>query len=249
MGITEEKARGLRAAAARTLLYRNPERLPELLAADLDQRSRDYLIVASLRQLYGTDPAKAVAVRDQIGLSADMDGLWGKALAEAPSNGPPMHLDSPSQLGEIASWSGDDKCRAVVKMQAWDEGQIQQSLKVFESLPDGDRRSLAEILSGLKGDPAPMPLRAESIRYLMTDQGAAVVKDDQNFRYFCEFAGKWGGDEPATAARWVESLPTGEKRLWMAKNVAASWGLYNPQAAAKWVDSLGLKEQLEKLGK
>ncbi len=250
IGVSEGKAAALRSAAATTILYQDPARLPGILAADLklEPAARDFLIQRALTQLYATDPAKAAQMRDQIGLAEDMDGLWGKVMTEAPSDGPPKHFDSPSQIGEIGTWSRNDKYSAVTKMQGWGEAEIQQALSAFGTLPATDRRALAETLSGWDSGTAPVPLRAESVRYLMQDQGDALVQDD-HFRGYCQFASNWGSCEPAAAAHWVESLPSGESRLWMAKNVAASWGSHDPQAAAKWVDSLGLKEQLQGLGK
>ncbi|WP_367872045.1 hypothetical protein [Luteolibacter sp. Populi] len=245
MGISEKKARELRAAAAKEMAYRNPERLPEILAADLEPAARDNLIRACLTRLQTADPAKAVQMRDHIGLAPDMDGLWGKVVAEAPSQGPLKRLDSPSQIGELAKWSRDDKSFAISGMQAWDEGEIQQAIKALGSLPAEDRRVLVDTLTDTD---SPGLLRAESIRYLIEDQGGAPV-NERRLRESCRFASDWGVREPRAAARWVESLPDGESRLWMAKNVAAAWGNYDPQGAAKWVDSLGLKEKLDGLGK
>jgi hypothetical protein len=62
-------------------------------------------------------------------------------------------------------------------------------------------------------------------------------------RHASGLVSSWGRKDPVAAGRWVNSLPSGEARLWAAKNLAAQWNEYEPAAARQWTAGLPADER------
>ena len=49
---------------------------------------------------------------------------------------------------------------------------------------------------------------------------------------------RWAEKDPVAASDWVQTLPSGDGKLWAQKNLAANWAQYDPEAAKRWAASL-----------
>jgi predicted Zn-dependent protease len=82
----------------------------------------------------------------------------------------------------------------------------------------------------------------DAIRYLVA-QPAAAGNNPQNsskdpIAQASQFAVNWSKKDPEAASQWVQTLPSGDAKLWAQKNLAANWSQYNPEAVDQWIKTL-----------
>ena len=75
------------------------------------------------------------------------------------------------------------------------------------------------------------------------DANATADRENGLLRNASQLATHWAQDDPQAASRWALSLPTGDTRIWVMKNMAKQWAEYEPSAAAARARALPAAER------
>lgn len=123
--------------------------------------------------------------------------------------------------------------------RTWTRRESGMAIAAFSELGGEERVAMAQ---KLMANPhyLPFELGGEAVRFLMDSEGG---EEDRNHRARAETSGvrlarSWAATDPAAAARWVESLPVGEGRERLGREVLQSWRLQAPEEARRWVEGL-----------
>ena len=125
----------------------------------------------------------------------------------------------------------------------WEVGKVDELVTTFRSQPEDVKIRVAEKIALEWGngtfDGQDLALYSEAIRILAAKpEGRPSI-----IRVTTTYALQWGEKNPAAAARWVASLPSGEPRDWARNNLAAQWSARDAAAADRWISSLPKEEQ------
>jgi hypothetical protein len=129
--------------------------------------------------------------------------------------------------------------------RSWDREQVAAAVSELRELPDAQKSATAaKLVTGEDG--VPLELRAEAITQMLENPPPPDPNRGDSgsmTRHASGLVGSWGRKDPVAAGRWVNSLPSGEARLWAAKNLAAQWNEYEPAAARQWTAGLPADER------
>ena len=131
----------------------------------------------------------------------------------------------------------------------WDHGAIQEARTAFAQLPAEQKARAASQLSLGQGIDEMPELRADAFRWMLENPPSAPAanatadRETNLLRNASKLATDWARDDPQAASRWAQSLPAGDTRLWVMKNVAKQWAEYEPSVAATWTRALPAAER------
>lgn len=247
MGFDEEQAKRLRGNALSYLGSKDPERALEMLAGDdLDANQRRNLLSSSISSLARKDPAKAeqwaARLTDPEEIAQAREAIEQAALG-SPGKTPPSPADwlvgldgkDPNSMWEYSRLT-----------QSWDRGKVAAAVSELRELPDAQKSAIAAKLVAGGENGVPPELRAEAIAQMLENPPPAEPnrgEPNSMTRHASGLVSSWGRKNPVAAGRWVNSLPSGEARLWAAKNLAAQWHEYEPAAARQWAAQLPADER------
>lgn len=135
--------------------------------------------------------------------------------------------DSP-QFRQSRFWSGTDLALAR---------------ETFRALTEPERDRAARILVEDGRFSVGPAMRGEALSHLLREGASEVLEERVLIRHVSETASKWGWSDPAAAARWVESLPQGQARVWAGVNLALAWSNQSEPETNAWMNSLGAEER------
>lgn len=138
------------------------------------------------------------------------------------------------------------------RISHWDEGQLAEFSKKFESLPSEEKDAVAQILT--QNSPYRMetvPQRS-ALEYLISSHEPQADDDRAAQRTWetiqsttVRYAVQWSMNDPIAASEWTNSLPDGSAKLVTQKNLAATWIKYDDAAARQWINSLPADVRVE----
>ena len=123
----------------------------------------------------------------------------------------------------------------------WTATETTDAVRLASKLaPDQAARFLSSIQN--EDDCLPSPVAGAILSRALATPVTADANPEQlereRTRAACRLAAQWAITEPSQAAAWVETLPTGEARLWAAKNVAMQWNQYSTPEVRAWAAKL-----------
>lgn len=127
--------------------------------------------------------------------------------------------------------------------QFWSAAELGVARETFRSLSEPERDRAARLLVEEGRSTVGPAMRAEALSHLLREGAAEVLEERVLMRRVNQTASQWGWNDPAAAARCVESLPEGPAREWAGKNVALSWSSQSESERNAWLDSLGAEER------
>jgi hypothetical protein len=145
----------------------------------------------------------------------------------------------PTAPADLMRSLADETVTSLPSNINWSPAETTDAIKLASQLaPDKAARVLPSIQSALFGE-LPRPVLGAMVgRALEVPLEAGSQAQRQQTRAACELAADWAINEPRQAADWVETLPTGEARLWAAKNVALQWSHYSTAEVQAWAKTL-----------
>ena len=115
--------------------------------------------------------------------------------------------------------------------ESWDKSEIAEAIGSSNGL---SQEECGKLLKGRN------PLPPQLFAHLLQRSGD-TLSPEQSINWHARVAADWGSEDPSAAAKWVESLPTGEARDWAAKNLVLRWSSYSPAAAKAWEAKMAVK--------
>ncbi|WP_367871008.1 hypothetical protein [Luteolibacter sp. Populi] len=258
IGLNENQARQLRNSALSQLASKDPEKLKSLLAGqELGKQERSGAIQYLVARL-DKDQAEAWMA----GLSDEGDRDAAKAAFAFRSQDDGNSITPAGLLSDLAETGRDLSWAESSVTGRWGREQMQVLNDGFDALP-ADKKALIAgkfITNNQRG--IPMEFKAKALDYLLANPPAASSGEpprEQNGGQrrdplavaACDIAVIWVEKDSTAAADWVTGLPSGNERLWAAKNLAARWAEYEPSAASRWIAALpaGERSEVEKFMK
>ena len=162
---------------------------------------------------------------------------------------PPSPTEWMTQLGNPDADANRSPSLLYEAKAVWDRSAIQEARTTFAQLPAEQKARAASQLSLGQGIDEMPELRADAFRWMLenppleTAANATADRETGLVRYASRLATDWARDDPQAASRWAQSLPAGDTRLWVMKNVAKQWAEYEPTAAATWARALPAAER------
>ncbi len=263
-GFTPEQAKSVRMMAVQQMVYEKPERAIQMMAQlDLGGSERESMI--SNLFAYGREPEKVEALlallpsdedRKTANNALSESGLRGGVLEE-------IKAETPAEWFEAAQafnpYSGNSYYFEEA-LSKWDKSKQAEFIAEFRKLPEEQKRNAALAMTGdgdnLGGNPE---MKAEALRYLLSlppaappepadteSSGMFQMQRQQDYSYAASsFAVHWSMKDPDEATQWVQTLPDGDGKLWVQKNLAANWTKYDPEATQQWLATLSPTSRTE----
>ena len=139
-------------------------------------------------------------------------------------------------------------------MSKWDESQRIEAKSSYNKLPAEQKRNIANLVAeaGRYGSFSDAGFSGAAIKSLIDDSPPALDEIEQSPD--TTFRRDYNPSEPVTAGSnyavwlaekdsgaaisWVSSLPDGNTKLWVSKNLASNLAQYDPKAVERWVEIL-----------
>lgn len=264
-GFTESQAFNLRTTALSNLSYSKPELAIKLLGEiSLDGPQRQSIIENLFSS--GPDAEKqqellASLTEEDRKLATDYLAKSGLAGGSRPDG--ELKVETPAEWFEAAkNYNPADRYSNSYyftnAMSEWDSQKMAEFATEFRKLPDDLKKGAALVLAGdSHHSEGNRELRGEALRYLMTlppppaPEGTdpttlmrAHFKQDYSYTA-SSFAVQWSMKDPDGASQWVQSLPEGDAKLWVQKNLATNWAKYDPDATNAWLGGLPAASRTE----
>lgn len=251
-GFTAAQANRIRTTALQRVVATQPEAgLRRMGEMDLDAASRE-LVIRNAFTTLRADSGKAGELMALLGSEEDRQAAL-KAMA--------MGIDRQSQLNQLmgkpegpmqqvstVDFTSGSAYQLLVSKGPWDRQTNIEMRAKFDSLPQETKPQAAQLIaSSDESAGIDAVLKGEAIRYLIdhpVDGPAGGDKIDP-LRMASEYAAKLGFKDPVAASGWVQSLPTGDAKLWAQKNLARNWAQYDPRAVDDWMLTLPADTQAQ----
>ena len=258
LGFSDKDAKRIRQVALSRIARNQPEEAIKLMASgDFDANNRQNVISNIFSNLSGNAEKLAKAETLIALLGSEEEKQQARNMLATNSD-----TRSEQKIEKPADWlekvgSTDLKSGGAYQyfsmLRQWEPEKIADLGNQFRSMPDDRKKQVAQAIAGNSGYSQYLgtALVGDAIRYLVTQPAApAGEKQNQNrsvdpLAQASQFAVNWSKTDPTAAGVWVQSLPSGDARLWAQKNLAANWAQYDPQEAAQWVKSLPATERTE----
>ena len=254
LGLDEATAADFRQTTLNSLASKDPAAaLRALDTLEMAEPERQRLHESIFRSMAYRNPEDAQAMLAQFS-DPTVIARCEEFLESLKSGGTkPKVLPSPTEwvtnLGTPDS--GGDRSPSLLyeAKAAWDRNSIQEARTAFAQLPAEQKARAASQLSLGQGIDEMPELRADAFRWMLEnpspapDANATADRETGLLRNASQLATAWARDDPQAASRWAQSLPAGDTRLWVMKNVARQWAEYEPSAAATWTRALPAAER------
>jgi hypothetical protein len=254
-GFSETEAKNLRLNAVSQVTYSNPKLAIKMLGElDLDDHQRRSMITnlfSQGREAKQNEELLALLANDEDRkVATDYIARYG--MRNGGANGE-IKAETPAEWFEAAqSFDPNNGSSSYYFMQAisdWDKNKLAELASEFRKLPDDRKKNAALALAGDNHiSNTNQELRGEALRYLLSLPPAAgeqaqdpnedgVMRPrnrQQDYSYTASsFAVQWSQKDPDAASQWVQSLPDGDGKLWVQKNLAMNWAKYDPEHPAR----------------
>lgn len=242
-GFTSEQAKQIRKGAVQNLMYQKPEVALKMMGTmDFSDDERTSMIRNLFSNTRG-DTEKAEGLIALLGTEQDRQTARN-ALATSSSSSQAKNA-KPSEWLETASAfdaNTGSGYQILSQLRNWDKEKLAELTSQFQTMPDAGKRNVAQVLAGDNNGIDPN-LQGEAIRYLVANpiepkEGQQTRRTENPVRLASDHAVQMVQKDPFAATVWVQTLPSGEAKLWAQKNLAANWVQYDPDAANQWVKSL-----------
>jgi hypothetical protein len=256
-GFKESDAKNIRSMALEEMSYNKPEEALKMLqTCQISDESRRQLILNIINR-YRSQKEKVQSLMSQ--LSSEEDRKVAETALGKISNAPvavknPENIEKPSEwLEAVASFKSGEEIsyEYVSQLRNWDSAKIAEFSHEFQTMPEDQKRNAAMVIAlGLHSDTPGNALLSDAISYLVSNsadnnQDQANENRGNPVNMASIYAFQWAQKDPVAASNWVNSLPSGEAKLWAQKNVANNWSQYDPDAANQWIATLPAKERAE----
>jgi hypothetical protein len=254
LGLDKATAADFRQATLNSLASKDPAAaLRAMNTLEMGEPERQSLHESIFRTLAYRNPAEAQAMLAQ--LSDPTTIARCEELLESLKTGgtKPKVLPSPTewvtQLGNPDADANRSPSLLYEAKAVWDRSAIQEARTAFAQLPAEQKARVASQLSLRQGVDEMPELRADAFRWMLEnpspapDANATADRETGLLRNASQLATHWAQDDPQAASRWAQSLPAGDTRLWVMKNVAKQWAEYEPSSAAAWTRALPAAER------
>ena len=265
-GFSEAEAKNMRINALTNLTYNQPEQALKLIdQLDLDPSQRQSMI--SNLFSYNRDAKKTEELMAQLTNDADRKVAenYIAQMGQRPNSNGQIKAETPAEWFEAAQGYNPNNGSSFYftnVLSNWDKDKMAEFATEFRKLSDDKKKSAAMVLASdhhnLEGS---RELQGEAIRYLMSlpppaEEGPQPGPDESGMiRYRQQqpdyaytgssFAVQWSMKDPDGASQWVQSLPEGESKLWVQKNLAMNWSKYDPDATKAWLGTLPANSRAE----
>lgn len=250
-GFSQAQEQKLRQEAIQSLTHQAPEKaLSRMDDAGFSPAQRKYLIqkVFSAAGMNDEQQGRLLEMlkTEEDRLTASEQLSRSNNHHNRPPTPPVPPVDQPAQwLADFSQLDPTENASRQYRnmLTQWDGGKVDELVTTLRSQPEDVKIRVAEKLALEWGngtfDGQESALYSEAIRILAAKpQGRPSI-----IRVTTTYALQWGEKNPAAAARWVASLPSGEPRDWARNNLAAQWSTRDPAAADRWISSLPKEEQ------
>ena len=252
MGMSPDQSRQVRQMAIAEIGAKDQQQFLSLLdEGGLDPYFRRNLITSAVQRL-ADDKAKAEAWIAGLTDSKDIEDAR-QALAtrlDQPEGKAITPSDLLVDLGKDGAALSTEQARAA---GMWGGMELKIAANRFDTLPTEQKAVVARNLLSHSHEDFPPLLQAQAIHYFASDRtlDPGIYDGITGRRELSQSAAllavKWGKDDPVMASQWVSSLPTGDERVWAAKNLAATWNEYEPVATRQWVATLAEEDRRQVL--
>lgn len=254
LGLDEAAAADFRQTTFSSLASKDPAAaLKALDTVEMGEPERQSLRESIFRSMAYRNPAEAQAMLAQLS-DPNMIARCEEFLESLKSGGtkpkvPPTPTEWMTKLGNPDADANRSPSLLYEAKAVWDRGAIQEARTAFAQLPAEQKARAASQLSLGQGIDEMPELRADAFRWMLEnppsapDANAMADRDTGLLRNASQLATHWARDDPQEASHWAQSLPTGDTRLWVMKNVARQWAEYEPSAAAAWTRALPAAER------
>ncbi len=249
-GFTAAQASSIRRTALSRIASSAPETALKLMAdMDLDTTYRHNAISNLFANFHGS-PEQAETLLALLGSDEEREQARSHlpAARAAGAEQAPPKIEQPAdwlaQAGAVDPKSGPfDFYQYLQILRNWDAEKIAALGSQFKTLPDDQKRQVAQVLTRNSGFAENIQsLQGEALRYLIANPAAPVEggqsSTNPTISQASQFAVNWAKNDPTAASDWVQSLPAGDARLWAQKNLAANWAQVDPEATDHWLGTL-----------
>lgn len=254
LGFTEKDAKRIRAQALGRIASKQPEEALKMMGeANLDSNSRRNIIANLFSNLRGDNADKAETLIAQLGTDEEKDQARQYISNSSDSNNEEK-LDNPTdwlaKVGTIDPKNGSHY-QYVHMLRQWDSAKLAELGNQFRSMPDDKKMAVAQVLAASSDYSASInsTLVGDAIHYLVSQPPAQTDKERLGSRdpiaRASQYAVRLAGRDAGAASQWVQSLPSGEARLWAQKNLGANWSQFDPDAAEQWLKTLPASERTQ----
>lgn len=243
-GFTSEQANQIRKGALQNLIYQKPETALKLMGTmDFSDNERKSMIRNLFANTRG-DAKKAEGLIALLGSEEDRQ-MARNALTANPSNASQAKNAKPAEWLEKAGAfdaNSGNSYQFLAQLRNWDKEKLAELTSQFQTMTDAQKRNVAQVLAGDDNGIAP-ELQGDAIRYLVANptqpgKGQPARRTEEPTHLASDHAVQLVQKDPIAATAWVQTLPSGEAKLWAQKNLAANWAQYDPEAVQQWVKSL-----------
>ena len=246
LGFTAKDAKRIRSTALSRIASKQPEEALKLMGgAGLDSDSRRNVIVNMFINLRG-NPEKAESLIALLGSEEEKQTARQYLPANQISE-TAQKIETPTDWLEkvgSADLKSGNSYQYLRTLREWDSEKIADLGNQFRSMPDDAKKQVAQVIasnSDYSGNLGPA-LVGDAIRYLVAQPAAAGNNPQSSSRdpiaQASQFAVNWSKKDPEAASQWVQTLPSGDAKLWAQKNLAANWSQYDPEAVDQWIKTL-----------
>lgn len=254
LGFTEKDAKRIRAQALSRIASKQPEEALRMMAGgNLDSNSRHNIIANLFSNLRGDNADKAEALIAQLGTDEEKSQAR-QYLSNDSSSDKQEKLDNPSdwlaKIGSIDPKNGSHY-QYLSMLRQWDSAKLAELGNQFRAMPDDKKKTVAQVLaasSEYSGN-FDSTLVGDAIQYLVSQPQDPSANQrggsSDPIARASQYAVRLAGRDAVAASQWVQSLPSGDARLWAQKNLGANWSQFDPDAAGQWLKTLPASERTQ----
>jgi len=243
----------LRDSALQNLIWKDPEYLLQNISKSSESK-KSQLISRALARIQGDIEKREdlIAQMNPEDQQLAQELLEKDTLERSLSNekDPTAWLDVVSSL-DTSKVNSNTLSR---QMSKWDESQRIEAKSSYNKLPAEQKRNIANLVAeaGRRGSFSDAGFSGAAIKSLIDDSPPALDEIEQSPD--TTFRRDYNPSEPVTAGSnyavwlaekdsgaaisWVSSLPDGNTKLWVSKNLASNLAQYAPKAVERWVETL-----------
>ncbi len=254
LGFTDKDAKRIRAQSLARIASKQPEEALRMMAGgNLDSNSRHNIIANLFSNLRGDDADKAEALIAQLGTDEEKNQAR-QYLSNDSSSDKQEKLDNPTdwlaKIGSIDPKNGSHY-QYLSMLRQWDSAKLAELGNQFRAMPDDKKKTVAQVLaasSEYSGN-FDSTLVGDAIQYLVSQPSDSSDKSrggsSDPIARASQYAVRLAGRDAVAASQWVQSLPSGDARLWAQKNLGANWSQFDPDAAGQWLKTLPASERTQ----
>ncbi|MEO5713258.1 MAG: hypothetical protein ABIT37_07195 [Luteolibacter sp.] len=255
-GFTPEEMKNIRSYALSRLGNRQPEEALKLMAGSSLGAEEKESVLGNIFGRLSDEPEKAAKLLALLTSPEDRQAAQ-KTIDSNGGNTRITQVEKPREwLEKVSSFTSRESIYLnpyLSMIKGWDQEKITELTTQFRAMPDDKKQQIAQVIAQAQvgnREVSNPTLQGEAIRYLLTNpvapaEGKETNRTENPVRQTSQFAVGWAKSDPTAASAWVQTLPSGDAKLWAQKNLAANWNQYDPQATEQWLKTLSASERTE----